>query len=665
MKKAKACFADGGVVGSDGMTDAQREKKNAALRSLGMSNSAAPEPAPQPVAPPVQQQPQSRGLIGDAMNLIGNRQKQIDKAAGYSNGGKVGTKAYAYGGMTDGAVLDESGSNAAGLALIDAGRARQQAMNQDTTRKFSEVFGYAGGGLIKGIGTPTSDSIDGQVEETGEPIKVSTGERIVSAAQDKLLQRLAKAMGYKDVDAFFEAGTGKPVGPTIKGGKRGLAEGGSIYDPAYEELKKIPVQAFPNTVSAIQAGGDAAKSAADAGNYGAAIGQVGRGAINGIAGLGADVMNSAAYALDPAANALKTLVTGDNSPARQPAQVPSTAQKTQSALPQATYSNEGRSVPSQITKSNPGAIVDNEFSKDGRTYNVNPTSQTGISRVTAPGTSPLYTNINPEQAITGLKNQSIGQPAEEANLGLARYANANAINKLMIANRDKDIPAGGYGPGILGNGGLGTLPGGQSIEEWNRNVGVKTQIGLSPRGRIAYEDQAAKNEIHRQGQELASETSRQNAGLAAQVAGNRDNVTMRGQDLQAQSEAARINGNPVDNQTKQLALTQAQKISQLYDKAAAGDANAIKELQLRNPKEPNYSNRYITVPGGEETGPDGMTKIKRPSRVFDAQTNQWVNDGGQVASQQSAPASAIEYLKKNPNQAEAFKAKYGYIPSGL
>lgn len=38
---------------------------------------------------------------------------------------------------------------------------------------------------------------------------------------------------------------------------------------------------------------------------------------------------------------------------------------------------------------------------------------------------------------------------------------------------------------------------------------------------------------------------------------------------------------------------------------------------------------------------------------------------GQRPAQQAAPASAIEYLKKNPAQAAAFKAKYGYLPEGF
>ena len=51
------------------------------------------------------------------------------------------------------------------------------------------------------------------------------------------------------------------------------------------------------------------------GNYGGAIGRVIRGAAGGIAGIGDDVMRSAAKVLGPAANALKTLVTGDGTQA--------------------------------------------------------------------------------------------------------------------------------------------------------------------------------------------------------------------------------------------------------------------------------------------------------------------------------------------------------------
>lgn len=88
-----------------------------------------------------------------------------------------------------------------------------------------KVRGMARGGKIKGPGTATSDSIPAKVKETGEPIQVSNGERILSARQDALLQRIAGMLGYDTVDAMLEAGTGQPVGPTIKGGKKAAATG--------------------------------------------------------------------------------------------------------------------------------------------------------------------------------------------------------------------------------------------------------------------------------------------------------------------------------------------------------------------------------------------------------------------------------------------------------
>lgn len=71
-----------------------------------------------------------------------------------------------------------------------------------------------------------------------------------------------------------------------------------------------------------------------------------------------------------------------------------------------------------------GAMPDSSgggFVRGNTAYNVNDTSQAGIQRVTARGTSPLYTNIKPEDAVAGPNNQMIGQPADEARLGLDRY----------------------------------------------------------------------------------------------------------------------------------------------------------------------------------------------------------------------------------------------------
>ena len=131
-------------------------------------------PAPAPVVTPPVQQPvtapaQQSSTISGAANALRGRAAQIDKAAGYACGGKV--KAHAQ------------------------------------------------GGKIIGPGTSTSDSIPGKVKETGEEILVSNDERIVSAKQEQLLERIAQLLGFETVDQMFEQMTGTPVGPTMKGGK--------------------------------------------------------------------------------------------------------------------------------------------------------------------------------------------------------------------------------------------------------------------------------------------------------------------------------------------------------------------------------------------------------------------------------------------------------------
>ncbi len=92
------------------------------------------------------------------------------------------------------------------------------------------------GAKIQGPGTPTSDSIPAKVVNTGEPIKVSTNERIVSKKQGVALEKEAKSQGYKSLDHKLESMTGKPVGPTIKyvGGKP-VRHAASGLDPSLDQ----------------------------------------------------------------------------------------------------------------------------------------------------------------------------------------------------------------------------------------------------------------------------------------------------------------------------------------------------------------------------------------------------------------------------------------------
>lgn len=144
----------------------------------GVSSKSTPEPAPQPVQQPVQQPVTNPGIGHGVVNILKGRREQIDKASGYANGGK-----------------------------------------------------------IKGPGTPTSDSIDASIKQTGEPIKVSTDERILSKAQDVELSKIASDLGFPSLDSWLETMTGKPVGPTMKGGIAHAATGGKNWWEKGETVK--------------------------------------------------------------------------------------------------------------------------------------------------------------------------------------------------------------------------------------------------------------------------------------------------------------------------------------------------------------------------------------------------------------------------------------------
>jgi hypothetical protein len=439
MKKAKACYADGGVVGSDGLTDAQRAKRNAALNSLGMgSATASPAPQPAQVAPQSAPVQQNKGGITGIADILGNRNKVIDKAAGYACGGKV--KA------------------------------------------------HANGGVIRGAGTPTSDSIPAKVRETGEGIRVSTDERIVSKAQDNLLQLISKGLGFDDLDSMLEAGTGKPVGPTIKGGSVAAADG---LAPWYE---KDPLTAISKNMDSSKAAEAYQKSLYPKGTF--------------------DAPQTAPSVAAPVAQ-------------NQPINPSGVAQKiTDIAVPGTQF----------MTGATPGAIPDSSgggFVSGNRAYNVNDTSEQGIQRVTSKGTSPLYTNIKPETAVATLGNQMIGQPAAEAATGLERMANANKIRGEMIAGMQEQ---GGPASGISILQTDQTLPGGMSVSDWNNRVSAGFNTQMSPKQKAEYLSTEGSQGIQRESQDVL----RRGQDMQSNQAAGHDKVIMRGQDISALSDKAKL-----------------------------------------------------------------------------------------------------------------------------
>lgn len=667
MSKKIKCMADGGIVGADGMTEAQRAKRNAALSSLGMSTAPAPvqpaQAAPLPQAPvqqpPVQTQDRPRGIFG----IVGGRQQQIDKAAGYAQGGLIRDAAEYW--ADDNARFDNSNPSFAGrviravnpltgfgsamgamhtaagngdipgmamagisaipafgvmritpasgalkaAAVPSAGRAAGAVSGGAVLNAIADEYqankpsGYANGGKIEGPGTPTSDSIPAKVKETGEEIRVSNGERIVSAEQGALLEALARKSGFESLDALLEAGTGKPVGPTIKGGKRAAADGMSPEEKEWRLKTGNLMSEYPGKPSEYNAAASRMLPPVFPDGFGAKVNPdappVGLDkVVSGIAGMFSDAARASNTAETKSYEQLRAERAGTQQQA-QPVGKPSD-------LPGASYSNEGRSVPVPITTAQSPTSQSRQVSNERGIITADTASASMSSPMTRRG---------------GIAGSYDGKGVNDI-LERENKARAGMIDSMIAAN-------GGNGVGIVGQ---------EATDATARDNAEKTRrwrndelVSLATRGNQGAIASLINAEGGRGVAEMGNETQRRNAELAAQVANNRDKLTMRGQDLNAQNELARLLGNPLDQQSKQLELKKQGIISGLFDKANSGDTEALAKYNalVNGGKEPNYSNRYITLPNRKTYNDMGQITGEEPGGVFDAKTGQLANFGKQ------------------------------------
>lgn len=182
-----------------------------------------------------------------------------------------------------------------------------------------------------------------------------------------------------------------------------------------------------------------------------------------------------------------------------------------------------------MTGSAPGQMPlgrEGGFFSGNRAYNVNDTSQGGVSRVTSKGTSPLYTNVAPEDGVAGLKNQMIGGEAADVQQGLDRFARANATWQSVI---DKQ-PQGGVGvmadPADHWNG---------VMNQMRSSASTSMPSGLSNSQQMQFllkqQELGQQGEIQRRGQDMTSAAQQGQQGVSA-----------RGQDIQARGQDLNYRG---------------------------------------------------------------------------------------------------------------------------
>lgn len=509
-----------------------------------------------------------------------------------------------------------------------------------------KAMGYANGGIVKGKGTSTSDDVP--VKISGKNFNLSNTEAVLPG---KTRQALGEMLGAKPgnveeanalVESFIETTNGKPPVPVNSG--TSLAAGGILdltYDDVMnggvpnnavrkpsaagsaEKLKAAQVAA-PNVVqSPVAPAAAAATTPAIAtpqeakppatvddgagGVYtpgGGAIAPSKDGILSGITGFFKDSARAArgekpydqlraerAAGQSPAVNQAASQDSGsamNNGQALRVDPFGATPERFKTpGADQAGFMTGKGQYDANLNQTGIAAPDSSGggFTQGNTSYNVNPSSQEGIAKITATGKAPIYTNTTPESATSGVVGAGVDDSAS--------------------ALRDQKSNDPYWSPAA--------------------------QLDRMQKRRLMSDLTDPT---------ITDPEVRQRAAVALGIANNQSDAQLK----QAQAKGI-------------LATTENSAVlADLQKKAIAGDAQALATLNAIQGKSKPASDRFITVQGGEEIGPDGITKINKPSGVFDAQTQRFVSMNG---DQQGGPSQAdLEFTaKKYGMTVEQVKAK--------
>ncbi len=660
------CMADGGIT-------RQETADELMARMTAKYGAPAAGPAPQQPAPVAQTPPQTKpvptqpassgqGILG----ILRGRKEAIDKATNFANGGIVRGK----GTPTSDDVPVKIKGNDYNLSDTEA------VLPSKTRQALGEMLGAKPGDVAQ-----ANALVEKFIEQTNgkPPVSVEEGTNL---ADGGLLDEEARKMNYQAVTGVSAPAPTPAPAPvqaqTTPGISLGRSPAPTIYDngglPAGVVQRGIDTMKSQLATPAEQA---AARAPGSSSNY------VGNGPtdpdVNGRNAVPAGVQRGIATMrsqMNPnpsgpfAENAANSAAAESHLQSLYPSGTFDSQQKQASVGvgPGYTVTNDVagaakiRSAHQSILDGSPSsagaqsAANANEAGLSGRqgAYMVENNLRSfedkggGIVRQVGANGSRTFTNVGTENVTDPNKKVQVNSYNGAADN--ESVAKANSIRQSII---DKQ-PVGGVG--ILGDGGVGALND-ERTARWRQDE----LLSAAKYGNRAAGDAIQAN-AHLGVEGIRSATAQRGQDVGA-------GITARGQDLTANTEANRLAvESPLKQAQTQGIMAQnesASTIAEIQKKALAGDQQAIATLNSLRGKGQSASDRFLTVPGGEEVGPDGMTKIKKPSGVFDAQTQKFVSmDGGQ-AGQVQAPAAAIDYLKKNPNQAAAFKAKYGYLPEGF
>lgn len=524
----------------------------------------------------------------------------------------------------------------------------------DLIARISAKYGTGGGSSPRQ--QPTAAPAPAPQQPAQRPATPSIG-----SAADALRNRkrqIAEAAGFADgglVDDEQRSRTGPSpqMGAVALGNARRVERmgGQGLYEQAGKDLVS---QAFPNTVTAIRGAGQNIAEANEKGGIPAAIGATVRNTMVPAIGFAADVGRGAMQILDPAANALKTTVTGDPTPidGTRSAAGFSTQHRSQpstrAAAPQRQAGDPAR--PPAAQGFNPSTLTEQQRNDAGDAYRsawqreapsgmrgandqalgfYNAEQQVRGSNVTARrgANGVMEFSGNGEGALP--QNYTRGFDLNAAN---ERMAAANAIRQGYLDA--KDGSDGGPRGGVIGN---------SAVDETNARFRESAlQESMKGMGRTRLNATVSMRNADVANQRAAAELAMReregaaNRGLAAQAEANRTAIDRGrlGIDQQRADTEANVRG------FEARGLERVEKLYTAYENAKTPEERAAVAEQIRAMNGKDAPNRYTVVPGGQEIDPTTNMAFTRPARVFNNQTGQFVD--------QQQGAQALPPINENP-----------------
>lgn len=454
------------------------------------------------------------------------------------------------------------------------------------------------------------------------------------------------------------SGPSPQMGALALGNERRVerAGGQGMYQQANSDLVN---QAFPNTATAIRGAGQNITESYEQGGIPAAIGATVRNTMVPAIGFAADVGRGIKQAIDPAANALKTAVTGDATPIEGTAPVsPAKAPVGQEARPEmrAPVQPENRAATDYGFKpgQQQGPALD---------MKVQQTAVPGVNRIdNAPGlNSPLFTNRPTGQAVSEMQGgtvSSVGGFNPNALESMARASTMNAENNQIRQNRMDGRPDDWKRETVSSDKQSNIYQQNKALEQADR-----ARFFADGTAQVAQGGQRGHGTGTRSGAS-AYEQRAQNALVAGSALARDEAETQRaGMNQQAGLAAAATASKEADVRmmgAKGL-LADQQQVSALREQYLAEQDPAKREqlgqsLLTLMGKSPTAEqpNKFTVVPGGQEWDAAAGAAVTRPSRVINNQTGQFVDQAGGQPAQGAPKAGEVRggYRFKGGNPAD-------------